>query len=72
MNTLNLVPRTTDILDQINLHTEFHNKVFIDDLGRIEIIDDELLKELKAQGLAKAELNTTYLNFSCNGNSSCY
>lgn len=47
MNTLSLVPRTTDILDQINLHTEFHNKVFIDDLGRIEIIDDELLKRHK-------------------------
>ncbi len=70
MNTIQLVPRKADILDQVHLNTEY--KVFIDELGRIEIIDDELLEEFKEKKLAKAEMNTTYLNFSCNGNSSCY
>lgn len=70
MNTIQLVPRKTDILEQVHLNTEY--KVFIDELGRIEIIDDEILTELKAKNLAKADMDTTYLNFSCNGNSSCY
>lgn len=36
-----------DILDQVRISGEFYNRVTINELGRIEIIDDEVLSYLK-------------------------
>ncbi|MBP9722074.1 MAG: hypothetical protein KBD64_02825 [Gammaproteobacteria bacterium] len=48
------------------------DKLYINELGRIEIIDDQLLAELLREDELPDRAVTNYLNFTCNGNFSYY
>jgi hypothetical protein len=60
-----------NILENISVAGEYHNKLVIDQLGRIDIIDDELLMQMRNNNITAEDMDTSYLNFSCTGNSSC-
>jgi len=60
-----------NFIDKIKANTDLTGKVKIDGLGRIEIIDDQLLADISGGELGLSDLCASYLNVSCNGNSSC-
>jgi hypothetical protein len=54
-----------------NIENNTHRNIFINQLGWIEIIDQDLLNEFKNDQMQNF-LNQNLLNVSCNGNGNCY
>lgn len=64
----------SNVLDNISVDHDYSGMIKINSLGKIEVLNKDILGDIKNDqysNLDAKQLQQEYVNFSCNGNSSC-